>query len=138
MEDDINNDFLGRGWHFPPSFEHQGRTVKMVDAEQDIKQSLEILLSTQLGERLMRPSYGWKRDALMFEPLSITFSASLKNQIEVAILFFESRITLDNVRFEPSSEDSGVIDIRLDYTIRTTNSRSNLVYPYYITEASIV
>lgn len=138
MEDDINNEFLGRGWNFPPSFEHQGRTVKMVNAEQDIKQSLEILLSTQMGERLMRPGFGWKRDALMFEPLSTTFSASLKNQIEVAILFFESRITLDNIRFEPSTKDNGIIDILLDYTIRTTNSRTNLVYPYYIAEASIV
>ena len=131
-----SNDFLGRGWSFPPAFDGQGASVRMVSDEEDIRQSLAILLSTQLGERVMQSAYGWKRDALMFEPLTTTFATYLKNDIEKAILFFEPRITLNRVSFAPSSMEEGIIEIRLDYTVRNTNTRSNLVFPYYLDEAA--
>lgn len=129
-------DFLGRGWSFPPAFDSQGANVRMVEAEEDIRQSLTILLSTHIGERVMQSGYGWKRDALLFEPLTTTFATYLKNEIENAVLFSEPRITLNKVRFSPSSVEEGLIEIRLDYTIRTTNTRSNMVFPYYLEEAN--
>lgn len=133
---DVEENFLGRGWNFPPSFDNQGRSVRMVSAEEDIHQSLQILLSTRLGERVMRPSFGWKREAHMFEPMSASFATNLKDEVKSAILFNESRITLNNVRLEPAPETDGLIEIRIEYTIRSTNSRSNLVYPFYINEAT--
>jgi hypothetical protein len=108
----------------------------MVEAEEDIGQSLNILLSTRLGERVLRPTFGWKRDALMFEPLSTSFAAYLTREIETAILFFESRIELNRVNFEVPPDQAGLIEIRLDYTVRTTNTRTNLVYPFYLDEAT--
>ena len=135
---DVDDNFLGRGWSFPPSFENQGRSVRMVSAEEDIRQSLQILLATRLGERVMRPSFGWKREALMFESMSANFATDLRDEVKTAILFTEPRITLDNVRLEPSRETEGLIEIRIEYTIRTTNSRSNLVYPFYTNEATDV
>ncbi len=133
---DVDENFLGRGWSFPPIFENQGRSVRMVSAEEDIRQSLQILLATRLGERVMHPSFGWKREALMFQPMSSSFATDLKDEVKVAILFNESRITLDNVRLEPSRGTEGVIEIRIEYTIRSTNSRSNLVYPFCYNEAT--
>jgi phage baseplate assembly protein W len=127
--------FLGRGWGFPVTFGNQGRVVTMVDAEEDIRQSLEILLSTHVGERVLNPTFGWKRDALIFEPLSTSFAAYLVREIETAILFFEPRIELNSVNFESEPDQAGLVLIRLDYTIRTTNTRINLVYPFYVTEA---
>lgn len=127
-----NQQFLGRGWGFPVSFGNQGRSVVMAEAEEDIRQSLNILLSTSLGERVLRPTFGWKRDALMFEPLSTSFGAYLAREIETAILFFEPRIELNRVDFENATEQEGLILIRLDYTVRTTNSRTNLVFPFYL------
>jgi phage baseplate assembly protein W len=135
-QDETELDFLGRGWSFPPSFENQGRTVRMVESEEDIRQSLQILLATRLGERVMQPAYGWKRGALNFEPMTTTFASYLKDEVETAILFYESRITLNKVRLEPSALTDGLIEIRIDYTIRTTNTRSNLVYDYYLDEAT--
>ncbi len=132
MADD--QQFLGTGWGFPVIFENQGRSLRMADAEEDIRQSLGILLSTGLGERVMRPAFGWKRDALLFEPLSTSFAASLGREIETAILFYEPRIDLNKVSFDNSRETEGLIEIRLDYTIRTTNTRGNLVYPFYLNE----
>lgn len=128
--------FLGRGWGFPVTFEHQGRRVVVADSEVDIRQSLEILLSTSLGERVMNPTFGWKRDALMFEPISTSFGAYLAREIENAILFYEPRIELHVVNFDSAAEQEGRILIQLDYTVRATNTRTNLVYPFYLTQAT--
>jgi phage baseplate assembly protein W len=128
--------FLGHGWAFPVNFENQGRGVAMAEAEEDIRQSINILLSTHLGERVLRPTFGWKREALIFEPLSTSFAAFLAHEIELAILFFESRIELNRVDFEVPTDQTGLIEIRLDYTIRVTNTRTNLVYPFYLDEAT--
>lgn len=128
--------FLGRGWGFPVVFENQGRAVRMAEAEEDIRQSLGILLSTRLGERVLRPTFGWKRGALLFEPLSTSFAAYLSREVETAILFYEPRIELNRVNFDIPPGQPGLIEIRLDYTVRTTNTRTNLVYPYYLDEAN--
>jgi uncharacterized protein len=128
--------FLGRGWAFPVSFDNQGRSVAMAEAEEDIRQSLQILLSTSLGERVLRPTFGWKREALMFEPLSTSFGAYLAHEIETAILFYESRIELNRVDFDSAPDQGGLIRIRLDYTVRMTNTRTNLVYPFYVNQAT--
>lgn len=133
MADDL---FLGKGWAFPVTFGNQGRAVTTVAAEEDIRQSLDILLSTHVGERVLNPTFGWKRDSLMFEPLSTSFAAYLTREIETAILFFESRITLNGVNFQTEPDQEGLILIRIDYTVKTTNTRTNLVYPFYVTQAT--
>jgi phage baseplate assembly protein W len=134
----MDEQFLGKGWAFPLTFENQGRTVRMATAEDDIRQSLTILLATNLGERVMHPTFGWKRDAVMFEALSTSFAAYLKRELETAILFYESRIELNKITFDSLASQGGRLDIRLDYTIRATNTRSNLVYPFYLDEANLV
>jgi phage baseplate assembly protein W len=128
--------FLGRGWGFPVTFANQGRSVTMAEAEDDIRQSLEILLSTHVGERVMQPTYGWRREAVVFEPMSTSFAAFLAQEIENAILFFESRIELNRVNFDNDGDQQGLVLLRLDYTIRTTNTRTNLVYPFYLDQAT--
>ena len=128
--------FLGQGWGFPPFFAKGGADVEVVSGAEDIRQSLEILLSTNIGERVLSPTFGWKRGALMFEPLSTSFGAYLVREIETAILFFESRIDLNRVDFESEPDQEGLILIRIDYTIRTTNTRTNFVYPFYLTQAT--
>jgi len=126
--------FLGRGWAFPVTFGNQGRAVAVAEAEEDIRQSLEILLSTHVGERVLNPTFGWKRDSLMFEPVSSSFAAYLTREIETAILFFEPRVKLNSVNFESEPDQEGLVLIRIDHTIKTTNTRTNLVYPFYVTQ----
>ncbi len=132
----LDNTFLGRGWSFPPTFDNQGRSVRMVEAEDDIRQSLNILMSTHVGERVMRPTFGWRRDALVFESISTSFATFLKWEVEKAVLFFEPRVELDSVRFERLADSEGLIEMRLDYTVRATNPRNNLVFPFYLDEAT--
>jgi len=127
--------FLGRGWSFPPNFVKGGNAVDMFEAEIDIKSSLIIILSTTVGERIMQPEFGSNLDKLVFEPMDTTFATYITQLIRNAILYFEPRITLDNVSYD-TNELSGRIDILIDYTINGTNNRSNIVFPYYFNEGT--
>ncbi len=127
--------FLGTGWGFPPTFDRHNKSVEMVSNEDDIYQSLEILLSTGLGERVMQPEYGSDLSKLIFEPIDVTFESLIKDRISDAILYHEPRITVDNIELE-RKETEGLINISIDFTVRTTNSRSNIVFPFYLNEAT--
>ncbi|MCP4075090.1 MAG: GPW/gp25 family protein [Gammaproteobacteria bacterium] len=129
--------FLGSGWGFPPTFNKTTRSVDMLTGEDDIPSSLEILLSTQVGERVMQPKYGCNLDRLIFEPVDTTLQAYIKDLIKTAILYFEPRIILNDVVLIPRPME-GRIDIEIFYTVATTNTRNNYVYPFYIEEGSEV
>ena len=130
------NSFLGRGWSFPPEFKKGIKSVKLLENEEDIKSSLEILLSTRLGERIMVPDYGCNLDELLFKPLNLTMKTYVIDLIERAILYHEPRIDVNKIAIDPTNELEGELLINIDYTIRTTNSRKNMVFPFYKTEGS--
>lgn len=128
---------LGTGWHFPPTFSSAGKTVRTVSDEDDINESLAILLSTRVGERVMQPKYGCDLHDKVFEPLDVGLRASLRDLIEVAILYFEPRIVLDDVTLDDEPEQ-GLVVVTIDYVIASTNTRSNFVYPFYLGEGTAI
>jgi uncharacterized protein len=128
--------FLGRGWSFPPSFDTGNARVEMLTQEADIVSSLEILLSTRQGERVMLPQYGCNLDELLFENLDTRMKTLMADKIESAILYHEPRIHLEKVRLDDSRELEGVVQIEIIYRVKTTNSRFNFVYPYYKLEGT--
>ncbi|WP_163323517.1 GPW/gp25 family protein [Draconibacterium mangrovi] len=130
------NSFLGRGWSFPPEFKKGTKSVKLLENEEDIKSSLEILLSTRLGERIMVPDYGCNLDELLFKPLNLTLKTYVIDLIKRAILYHEPRIDVNKIAIDPINELEGELLINIDYTIRSTNSRKNMVFPFYKTEGS--
>lgn len=130
-------DFLGTGWSFPPAFDARTGAAQLVSQIDDIHESLRILLGTTPGERVMRPAYGCGLRWLVFEPLTESTLTVMRSTIERAVLFFEPRITLGAVDFDLEEAHAGVLRIRLDYTIRTTNSRYNMVFPLYLDEGSV-
>jgi len=132
------NSFLGTGWAFPPSFDRESGSVTLVSDEEDIKQSLDILLLTSLGERVMQPRYGCNLSDYMFEPLSSSMIGFIKDRVENAILIYESRIVIESIDVtDDGSFDliEGKFTISVEYTIPGTNSRFNYVYDYYKNEA---
>jgi uncharacterized protein len=133
-----NNDkaFLGTGWGFPPTFSKASRSVQLVSAEDDICQSLQILLSTSLGERVMQPNYGCNLQNFLFEPLSPTITSSIKEQLRTSILYHEPRILLNGLDLSLDEQLQGRVNLTIDYTIINTNSRFNLVYPFYLEEST--
>jgi phage baseplate assembly protein W len=128
--------FLGAGWSFPPSFDQERGETEMLSDKEDIQSSLHILLTTRLGERVMQPTYGCNLDELVFESLSSTFKSFIKDLIKTAILYHEPRIKLNKVELDDSRDREGIILIVIDYTIRTTNTRFNYVFPYYKNEGT--
>ena len=128
--------FLGTGWSFPPAFTWGGAEVELVSGSEDIQQSLQILLSTQLGERVMQPEFGCDLQRVMFEEIDQGLLNTLNSLISDAILYHEPRITLDRLDVSESAAEPGLLLISLDYTIRSTNSRFNMIYPFYINEAA--
>lgn len=128
--------FLGTGWSFPPSFEPTTGAAMLSSAEDDIAESLRILFGTMPGERVMQPTYGCELKAMVFEELTTGTVTDIKDIVERAIRFFEVRITVNRIDIDESDWLDGVLRLVLDYTIRSTNTRSNLVFPLYLREGS--
>lgn len=129
--------FLGTGWSFPPSFTRGGAEVDMVSGVEDIHQSLQILLSTQRGERILQEEYGCDLNEVLFEEIDQGLINTLTNVIADAILYHEPRISLDKLDISESESERGLLLISLEYTVRSTNSRFNMVYPFYLNEANL-
>lgn len=138
--DDVTGDraFLGRGWSFPPTFDRRTPGVRMLEQEADVVSSLEVLLSTARGERIMVPQYGCNLDELLFESLDTRMRTLMKDKIESAILYHEPRVDLERVELIGGEADGleGRVLISITYRVRTTNSRFNFVFPYYRDEGT--
>ena len=135
---EINKSYLGTGWSFPPNFDKEIKGVTMVSDEVDIDQSLDILLSTSLGERVMLPDYGCNLKDYQFESMDNSLIGFIKDIVERAILFYEPRILIESIEVtQPESFEliEGILRIHVDYKIAGTNSRYNYVYDFYLREA---
>jgi len=108
----------------------------MLEEDADVASSLEILLSTTPGERILQPLYGCNLSELMFETLDTRMKTLIADKMESAILYYESRIKLESVNIDDSLELEGVVLIEVVYTVKSTNSRFNFVYPYYKNEGT--
>jgi len=133
----VNKDFLGTGWSFPPTFSTFSHAVDMVTDDVDIRESLWILFSTRLGERIMLPQYGTSLWKMVFRTVSTTLMSQIKSIVSQAILSWEPRIDVDSVQVQQDPTVSGKLLIKVSYTIRQTNTRANLVYPFYLYEGTI-
>jgi uncharacterized protein len=124
--------FLGRGWAFPVATDVTG-AIALAQYEVDIEQSVRIILGTEPGERVMRPTFGAGLRGMVFEPINTTTIALVQYRVQTALIQWEPRIDSVNVTvgFDPPS---GMLRVDVSYRIRTTNTFYNLVYPFYIRE----
>jgi phage baseplate assembly protein W len=133
---DKNNSFLGRGWAFPPAFNYEMGTLEMAENEEDIDQSLRIILGTIPGERVMLPTFGCGIRKFVFESNDPTHISMMKDAIYDAILYNEPRIKLEKIEIKDDTQIFGLLHIHISYTIIITNTRSNMVYPFYFKEGT--
>lgn len=129
------NSILGRGWGFPVTFKKGSYTVDLSEEELDIRESLIILLTTTLGERVMRPDYGANMEDMLFESINVTTASIITSRLKRAILFHEPRVNASNINMVPDLAN-GFIEVTIEYTIIATNTRTNLVFPYYLEEGT--
>jgi phage baseplate assembly protein W len=137
MNGTSNKAFLGLGWAFPVARDSQG-DIQIAAYEEDVRQAIRIILSTNLGERVMRPDFGAGLRALLFEPMNTTTLSLAQHHVERALTEWEPRIDVLGVRvmFDKDDPSRGRLLIDIDYRVRATNTFYNLVYPFYLLEGT--
>jgi Bacteriophage baseplate protein W len=129
---------LGTGWSFPPSFSRATASVDMASDDADVRQALWNLFSTVPGERVMVPEYGCAIWRLVFRNVNTAFKTEAAAAIRQAVLYWEPRIDVDGVTVEADPAVVGLVVVTLSYTLRRTNARNNLVFPFYLQEGTLV
>ncbi len=131
----MERNFLGVGWKYPVYFTFEGKIAKS-EYEQDIKEAIWIILGTAKGERVMRPDFGCGIHDLVFTPINTATITLVENSVREALTIWEPRIELIKVEASSEKSEEGKMLVSIDYRVRTTNNRFNLVYPFYIKEGS--
>ncbi len=128
----IEQTFLGKGWAFPPQWNADTNHVQMVENVEDINQSLHILFTTELGERVMQPQYGSALKSMLFEDINEHFKNYMRLVLSRSISLFEARIKPIRMDFSADDLNEGRYIMSLDYIIQSTNQRANFVFPFYL------
>ena len=130
------NSFLGQGWAFPPAFNFERGTTELVENEKDIEESIRIILGTIPGERIMFPTFGCPIQKFVFESNNATQMTMLKDAVYDALLFNEPRIKVEKIEIKDDTYEQGIINIKVLYKVIITNTRNNVVYPFYFKEGT--
>lgn len=126
------NELIGRGWAFPLQIDQQ-RSLALTDGIEEISQAIHIILSTSLGERVMRPTFGSRLFELVFAPLNGETIALARRYVEEALKMWEPRINLQTIDVYVDQEQSiGRLMIEIQYEIKATHDQRALVYPFYL------
>ena len=126
------NDFLGVGWNFPVTKDAGGQIALTPSAEEGIRQSIWMILSTAPGERVMRPDFGCGIDDLVFGVNNAGTATAVASAVREALAIWEPRIDVLDVYAAADPQRPNVLLVDIDYAIRSNNSRFNLVYPFYL------
>jgi uncharacterized protein len=126
--------FLGRGWAMPVDLDPQTGRVASVEYEEDIRQSIRIILETAPGERVMRPNFGCGIHDLVFSALDSTTLQLIRSSVEEALRRCEARIDVLGVTVDEAATAEGQLLVELEYRVRRTNQVGNLVWPFYFRE----
>lgn len=131
---DRSKDFLGRGFAFPPRIDAATGQFVMAESEEDIRQSIYIILMTRMKERAMLPDFGCNLHEYMFDIPDSEFETQISSEIREALMRYEPRII--NVRVEADTRQivNGTVFLNISYIVRATNHPNNLVFPYYLME----
>lgn len=131
----MTRDFLGTGWSFPVGTDSQGN-IEMEEGEDNVEKSVRMILGTAKGERVMRPEFGCEIHDQVFSSLSPTTLNRIEDGVRTALVRWEPRIDVEDVDATPAPSEPGKVLIEVEYWIESTNSRSNMVYPFYVQEGS--
>ena len=127
--------FLGAGLAFPPAANVRG-ALAMVAYDEDIRQSIQIILATNPGERVMRPDFGAGLRDFVFEPADASTIQRLQTRVQESLIDWEPRIDVQQVSVTIDAATRNTLYIIITYRVRASNTIANLVYPFYLQEGS--
>ena len=123
--------FIGRGLPFPMRVDHTG-SIALTSGAEDLDSAIRVIISTAPGERLMRSAFGCRIWDLVFEPINGNTMGLMAFAVREAIAQWETRVEVEEVEVLPDPDSEGTVLITIDYRVRSTNDRRNLVYPFYV------
>ena len=129
--------FLGVGWQFPVMRDEPKQRFALAEYEESIKQSIWIILFTAKGERVMRPEFGCGIHELVFAPNDAATRGMAEHHVDEALRLWEPRIEVLEVQATAAGAQDEELRISIDYRVRTTDSRFNLVYPFYLERGAL-
>ncbi|MEO6158314.1 MAG: GPW/gp25 family protein [Ilumatobacteraceae bacterium] len=126
----VDHDFVGTGWAFPPQLDASGR-IAMVCRERELEEAMRIVLLTYPGERPMRPEFGSRVRDFVFRSVDEEMTAALAYEVRKALQQWEPRVDVVKVTAAPDGDHHELVFIDIQYVVKGTNDRRNLVFPYY-------
>jgi uncharacterized protein len=127
----VSDEFIGRGWAFPLRVDATGG-IALVSREREIEEAIRLILGTSPGERPMRPEFGCRIHEYVFSPADSATATALGNEVRSALRRWEPRIDVEDVAVTIDPRNASLLYIDIRYSIRTTNDRRNLVFPFYV------
>ena len=122
---------LGRGWDFPVRPDPRAGALAYADGPEKVRQSIGIILDTEPGERIMRPTFGCGLRRFLMKPNTTATRALIKQEVERALAASEPRIKVNAVVVEPG-DDPALVLIQIFYAHLRDGREDNLVYPFYL------
>lgn len=128
--------FLGTGWSFPVSFSVGNHQLNMSANEVNINESINVILNTRKGERTLESDFGSGLQQFMFRKIDNSLKGEIVETIRHALLRFEPRIVVQDVKIASTDIVNGLIEILIIYVYSQTNTRHNYVYPFHLKEGT--
>ena len=125
----MDYDFTGAGWAFPVGVDARGG-IALARGTQELEQAMRLILLTYPGERPMRPRFGSRLRDFVFSGATWENAAAIGHEVRAALLRWEPRVDVTSVDVTPRS-DEAMLYIDIGYTVKATNDRRNLVFPFY-------
>jgi hypothetical protein len=127
----LSPDVIGRGWAFPLDVNARGG-IDMAEGDEEIRQSIIIIVRTRQGGRVMRPEFGCRIWELIFAPNNAATWTLAEHHVREALGMWEPRIEVDAIRALPDPDDAGTLQVEVEYTIKATHDARSLVFPFYL------
>jgi uncharacterized protein len=127
----MSDEIIGRGWVFPPRIDAQGG-LALTSERSELDQSIQIILTTAPGQRVMRTSFGCRLQELVFSPNNSHTAAQARRYVEDALGMWEPRINVTRVNTRPDPDNHSCLLIEIDYEVKSTHDQRSLVYPFYL------
>jgi phage baseplate assembly protein W len=127
----MSDEFIGRGWAFPLRTDATGG-IALVMREREIEEAIRLVLGTAPGERPMRPEFGCRIHDYVFASADGATASAIAAEVREAIRRWEPRVDVEDVAVSFDARDPSVMYIDLKYSIKRTNDRRNLVFPFYV------